>query len=93
MRLMMESARRALRRTRRGELSWLLENEGEEGEGRGGRDVPDEIFVLPGLADAGDLEEEGAVVVEEVVDLPEEGAVATDADVLHERKYSINILK
>ena len=49
----------------------------------GGKDEPDEVFVLPDLADASDLEEERAVVIEEVVDLLEERAVTTDADVLY----------
>ena len=43
---------------------------------------PDEVFVLPVLSDAGDLQDEGALVVEEVVDLLEEGAVAPDTNVL-----------
>lgn len=55
---------------------------------RAGEDVlvheqaPDQVLVLPGFADAGDLQEEDAVVVEHVVDLFEKGGEVLDADVL-----------
>ena len=55
---------------------------------RAGEDVlvheeaPNQILVLPAFADAGDLQEEDAVVVEHVVDLFEEGGEVLDADVL-----------
>ena len=45
-------------------------------------DEPDEVFVLPALTDTCDLEEEDTVVVQKVVDLPEEGTVATNTNVL-----------
>jgi hypothetical protein len=45
------------------------------------KDAPEDILKLPARADAGDLEDEGAVVVEEVVHLLEEGRVLADADV------------
>ena len=51
-------------------------------EGIGGGYEPDEVFVLPGGTDASDLENKDTVVVQEVVDLPEEGAIAADTDVL-----------
>lgn len=44
-------------------------------------ETPGEILELPGLAKTGDLEEEDAVVVEHVVDLAEEGAEVSDANV------------
>ena len=43
--------------------------------------APNEILVLPHGPNAGDLEQENAVVVEKVVDLAQELAVAADADV------------
>lgn len=54
------------------------------GYGADGADAPDEVFILPGGADTGDLEDEGAIVVEEVVDLAEERTVAADAHMLAE---------
>lgn len=53
-----------------------------DGCGGCGEDKPDEVFVLPGGADTGDLEDEGAVVVEEVVYLAEERSVAADTNML-----------
>lgn len=53
-----------------------------DGCGGCGEDKPDEVFVLPGGADTGDLEDEGAVVVEEIVYLTEERTVAADAHML-----------
>ena len=38
---------------------------------------------MPVRTEAGDLEDEGAVVVQQVVDLAEEGVVPTQTDVLH----------
>ena len=55
---------------------------------RAGEDVlvneqaPDEVLVLPVGTDTSDLEDEDAVVVEEVVHLAEESGVATDTNVL-----------
>lgn len=46
--------------------------------------APNEIFVLPVGANASDLKDEDAVVVEEVVNLPEETLVPANADVLRE---------
>jgi hypothetical protein len=46
-------------------------------------EAPDKIFVLPGRADTGNLEDEDAVVIKEVIDLTKEGTVATDTDVLY----------
>lgn len=45
-------------------------------------DEPDEILELPALTDTSDLQEEDALVIEEIVDLLKERAVAPDADVL-----------
>lgn len=53
-----------------------------------GADAPDKVFVLPGGADTGDLEDEGAVVVEEVVYLTEERTVAADAHMLAEEHHN-----
>ena len=44
-------------------------------------ETPDEVFVLPALTDTGDLEEEDAVVVEEVVNVITGPAEARDASV------------
>ena len=44
--------------------------------------TPDEILVLPALAQTSDLQEENTVVVEHVVDLPAELAEEADAHVL-----------
>lgn len=44
--------------------------------------TPDEILVLPRLADTGVLHEEDTVIVEHIVDLAEEGREVTDTDVL-----------
>lgn len=44
--------------------------------------TPDEILVLPRLAETGVLHEEDSVIVEHVVDLLEEGGEVTDTDVL-----------
>ena len=41
--------------------------------------------------ETGDLEDEGAVVVEEVVDLAEEGVVAAETDVLRPHEHSKSI--
>ncbi len=67
----------------------LIDDPAERAGGVGaGEDVlvheetPDEVLVLPGGTETGDLEDEDAVVVEEVVDLTEVRAVAADADVL-----------
>ena len=46
--------------------------------------APDEVLVLPRRAEARDLEQENAVVVEQVVHLVQEDVVPTDADVLGE---------
>lgn len=56
-------------------------SEKEKGGGRE-RGVPDEVLVLPRGTNAGDLEDEDAVVVEEVVDVAQERVVPPDADVL-----------
>ena len=52
------------------------------GVGRSERDAPDEVLVLPRGADASDLEDKDAVVLEEVVDLSHERGVVADSDVL-----------
>ena len=44
--------------------------------------IPDEVFVLPMRTNTSNLEDEDAVVVEKVVDLPEEGLVPADTNVL-----------
>ena len=44
--------------------------------------VPDEILILPMGTNTSDLEDEDAIVIEEVVDLPEERLVPADSDVL-----------
>jgi len=44
--------------------------------------IPVEIFVLPVGTNTSDLEDEDAVVVENVIDLPEEGLVPADSNVL-----------
>jgi len=44
--------------------------------------VPDEILILPVRTNTSDLEDEDAIVVEKVVDLPEEGLVPADSNVL-----------
>lgn len=46
---------------------------------------PDEVLKLPHGSNTSDLEDEGTVVIEEVVDLLEEGSVSPEADVLEER--------
>lgn len=46
-------------------------------------ETPNEILILPVGTKTGDLEDEDTVIVEEVVDLPEERLVATDTDVLY----------
>ena len=45
-------------------------------------EAPNEILILPRGTDTGDLENEDAVVVEEVIHLTQERAVAANADVL-----------
>jgi hypothetical protein len=45
-------------------------------------EAPNKVFVLPRGTDTGDLENEDAVVVEEVVNLAKEGTIAADTDVL-----------
>ena len=45
-------------------------------------EAPDEVFVLPRRTDAGDLEDKETIVLEQVVHLAKEGAVAANADVL-----------
>lgn len=47
-------------------------------------EAPNEVLVLPGGTDTSDLENKDAVVVEEVIDLAEEGTIAADTDVLDE---------
>lgn len=55
-------------------------------------EAPDEVLVLPGGAETGDLEDEDTVVVEEVIHLAEEGAVAADADVLgHLERHDLGV--
>ena len=44
--------------------------------------IPDEILVLPGRTDTGNLEDENAVIVEKVVNLAHESAIAADTNVL-----------
>ena len=44
--------------------------------------VPDEILILPVRTNTSNLEDEDAIVVEKVVDLPEEGLVPADSNVL-----------
>ena len=44
--------------------------------------VPDEILILPVGTNTGDLEDEDAIVVEKVVDLPEVGLIPADSNVL-----------
>ena len=44
--------------------------------------IPDEILVLPVRTDTSDLEDEHAIVVEKVVDLPEEGLVPANSNML-----------
>ena len=43
---------------------------------------PDEVLVLPALTQTSDLQEEGAIVLEHVVDLLQEGREVPDTDVL-----------
>lgn len=43
---------------------------------------PDEVLVLPRRTDTGDLEDEDAIVFEEIVHLTHEGTIAPDSDVL-----------
>lgn len=50
--------------------------------------TPDEILVLPRLAQTSDLQEEDTIVVQHVVDLREEGSEVTDTDVLGHLKAS-----
>ena len=45
-------------------------------------DAPDEIFVLPGATETGDLEEEDTIVIEHVIDLLQETVEVADTDVL-----------
>lgn len=44
--------------------------------------TPDEVLVLPRLAETSDLQEENTIVIEHVVDLGQESAEVTDTDVL-----------
>lgn len=44
--------------------------------------TPDEVLVLPGLAETSDLQEENTVIVEHVIHLGEEGGEVTDTNVL-----------
>lgn len=44
--------------------------------------TPDEILILPRLAETSDLQEEDTVVIEHVVDLGQEGGEVADTDVL-----------
>lgn len=67
----------------------LVDEETKRGRSVGaGEDVlvheetPDEILVLPGLPEAGNLEEEDTIVLKHVVDLAEEGGEVANTDVL-----------
>jgi hypothetical protein len=51
--------------------------------------APDKVFVLPGGTNTSDLENEDAVIVEKVVDLAKEGAVAADTNVLEKAQSVI----
>jgi hypothetical protein len=63
------------------------EAEGSRGVGAGEdvfvhEETPGEVLKLPGLAETGNLQEEGTVILEHVVDLAEESTQVTDTNVL-----------
>jgi len=65
-----------------------VHNKAKRGTGiRTGEDVlvheqtPDEVLVLPGLAETSDLQEEGTIIIEHIIDLLQEGREVTDTDV------------
>lgn len=67
----------------------FVHDETKRGRGIGtGEDVlvheqtPDKVLVLPGLAETSDLQEEGTIVLEHVIDLRQESREVTDTDVL-----------
>lgn len=66
-----------------------VDNEAKRGRGIGtGEDVlvheqtPDEVLILPGLAETSDLEEEDTIILKHIVNLRQEGREMTNTDVL-----------
>lgn len=49
--------------------------------------LPDKVFVLPVRTEAGNLEDEDAVVIEEIVHLAKERLVTTNSDMLYHTQH------